>query len=91
MLRGTLALENDANTDVDRLTTFGKMALGQGWYAQELDCRPPHLDDEPARLALPVDLRLTEWKSHRRELHGGVLGCVLPKEAKSGILWATTA
>ena len=30
------------------------MALEQGWYVQELDHRPPYLDDEPVRLALSV-------------------------------------
>ena len=33
---------------------------------QKLDCRPPYLDDEPVRLALSVDLWLTEMKRDYR-------------------------
>ena len=40
---------------VDKLITFGQMALEQSWYDQELDYRPPYLDDEPVRLAVSVD------------------------------------
>jgi len=47
---------SNANTDVGKLITFGKMALEQGWYDQSLDYRPWDSDDEPVRLALSVDL-----------------------------------
>ena len=49
-------MATNTNTDVDKLRTFGKMTLEQGWYDQELDYGPPYLDDEPVRLALSVDL-----------------------------------
>ena len=47
---------SSTNTDVDKFIALGQMALEQGWYVQELDYRPPHLDDDPVRLALSVDL-----------------------------------
>jgi len=31
---GILVMENNANIDVDKLITFGQMALEQGWYDQ---------------------------------------------------------
>ena len=50
-------MESTTNADdVDKLITFGKMAFEQGRSDQELDYRPPYLDDEPVRLALSVDL-----------------------------------
>ncbi len=49
-------MTSNTNTDIDSLITFGKMAFEQDWYDQELDYRPPYLDDEPVRLALSVDL-----------------------------------
>ena len=49
-------MESNPNTDVDKLITFGKMALEQGWHDQELDYRDPYLDDAPVRPALSVDL-----------------------------------
>jgi hypothetical protein len=49
-------MASNTNTDIDTLFTFGTMASEQSWYDQELDYRPPYLDDEPVRLALPVDL-----------------------------------
>jgi len=45
---GILAMGSKTNLDVDKLVTFGQMALEQGWYAQELDGRPSCLNDEPA-------------------------------------------
>lgn len=54
--RAILAMTSNTNTDIDSLITFGKMAFEQDWYDQELDYRPPYLDDEPVRLALSVDL-----------------------------------
>jgi hypothetical protein len=56
------------------------MALEQGWSDQELDHRPSCLNDEPVRLALSVDLGLTEWKSHLRETHGGFFTVARPGE-----------
>jgi len=47
---------SSTNTDVDKFIAPGQMALEQGWYDQELDYRPPYLDDEPVRLALSFDL-----------------------------------
>jgi hypothetical protein len=49
-------MASNTNIDIDTLITFGKMAIEQGWYDQELDDRPPYLDAEPVRLALSVDL-----------------------------------
>lgn len=49
-------MESKTNPDVDKLITFGQMALEQGCYDQELNYRPPYSDDEPVRLALSVDL-----------------------------------
>lgn len=31
-------MASNANADVDKLTTFGKMALEQGWYDQAREC-----------------------------------------------------
>ena len=36
--RGILAMVSNANTDVDKLITFGQMALEQGWYDQAREC-----------------------------------------------------
>ena len=51
-----LTMVSNESAGVDKLITFGQMALEQDWYDQELDYRPPYLDDEPVRLALAVDL-----------------------------------
>jgi hypothetical protein len=48
-------MESKTNPDVDKLITFGQMALEQGWYDQLPDYRPWQ-EDEPVRLALSVDL-----------------------------------
>ena len=52
LVRGILIMRSNPNTDLDKLITFGQMALEQGWYDQELGYRPPYLDDDPVRLAL---------------------------------------
>jgi tetratricopeptide (TPR) repeat protein len=45
---GILAMQNDTSTDVDKLITFGQMALEQGWYDKAREYFQQALELNPA-------------------------------------------
>ena len=59
-------MENSTSTDVDKLITFGQMALEQGWYDQARDYFEQTLAlDTSNREAMKGLARVYERLSHR--------------------------